>query len=299
MIEASTKYIGRFAPSPTGPLHFGSLVAAVASYLDARANGGDWLLRIEDIDTSRCKAEFANEFPAVLSAFGFAWNGEVLVQSKRIQRYQEAFDRLAIMDQIYACSCSRREIADSSLPGTDGLVYPGTCRCKGLAAAGNSQRIRTNADETCFRDRVQGRHCQRIENDIGDFVLRRRDGLFAYQLAVVVDDADQNISHVVRGADLLDSTARQLYLQGLLGFRKPSYLHIPVVTNADGQKLSKQTLAPMVSTADACRLLRDALRHLGQPDPAPEHDKPAALLKAAADAWSISFIPALRAIQGP
>ena len=299
MAEASTKYIGRFAPSPTGPLHFGSLVAAVASFLDARAQGGDWRLRMEDIDSTRCKPRYASEIPATLSAFGFAWDGEMAVQSERIARYQAALQRLAGTGLTYACSCSRKEIADSSLQGIDGPVYRGVCRSKALAIAGNAIRVRTVADEICFDDRVQGRQCQQLENDIGDFVLKRRDGLFAYQLAVVTDDAEQGITHVVRGADLLDSTARQIYLQRLLGFATPAYLHIPVVTLANGQKLSKQTLAPAISAADACRLLRDALRHLGQADPGNKYDRPKTLLAAAAQRWNVDAIPKVRGSHTP
>lgn len=293
MAEASTtgQYVGRFAPSPTGPLHFGSLVAAVASYLDARAHSGAWLLRMEDIDSTRCRPQFADEIPRTLSAFGFRWDGEMLVQSRRLDRYQSALNQLTDGQLTYACSCSRREIADSSIQGIDGPVYGGSCRDKGLSSGGNAIRVRTRPQEVCFDDRVQGRQCQQLEKDIGDFVLKRRDGLFAYQLAVVVDDADQHVTHVVRGADLLDSTARQIYLQQRLEFSTPSYLHIPVVTNSEGQKLSKQTLAPAISAADACKLLRGALLHLGQPAPDPQYDSPATLLEAAIPAWQISRIP--------
>ena len=294
MNEASTKYIGRFAPSPTGPLHFGSLVAAVASYLDARAHGGRWLLRMEDVDTTRCRPGFAGDILATLSAFGFSWDGEVLLQSERVARYTAAVDQLTDQGLTYACECSRKEIADSALSGIDGPVYPGTCRHRDLAAIGNAIRVRTNPVEICFGDRVQGRQCQRLETDIGDFVLKRRDGLFAYQLAVVVDDADQNISHVVRGADLLDSTARQIHLQQLLGFSTPSYLHLPIVTNAAGQKLSKQTLAPAIAADEACKLLRDALSHLGQVVPDAGHARPELLLAAAAKCWDVATIPKQR-----
>jgi len=286
-----SRYVGRYAPSPTGPLHFGSLVAAVASYLDARSQNGDWLLRMEDIDSTRCRSQFADEIPRTLAAFGFHWDGDILVQSRRLDRYQLVLDQLKADGLTYACSCSRKEIADSSTQGIDGPVYGGICRDKGLSPIGNAIRVRTTPEEICFDDRVQGRQCQRLENDIGDFVLKRRDGLFAYQLAVVVDDADQQVTHIVRGADLLDSTARQIYLQQRLGFPTPSYLHIPVVTNAEGQKLSKQTLAPAMSATDACKLLRDALLHLGQSLPGPQSDRPATLLEAAIPTWRIGDIP--------
>ena len=281
MAHANTDYVGRFAPSPTGPLHFGSLVAAVASYLDARAHGGRWLLRMEDIDSTRCKSEFARHILETMSSFGFAWDGEVIYQSLRSARYQSAMASLDGRHLTYACACSRKEIADSAMEGLDGPVYPGTCRDKELDRAGNSIRVRTHLNDICFDDRVQGKQCQQLEADIGDFVLKRRDGLIAYQLAVVVDDADQQVSHIVRGADLLDSTSRQIHLQQLFGFPTPSYLHIPIVTNPAGQKLSKQTLAPAISTDEACHLLRDALVHLGQAIPVAGCATPASMLAEA------------------
>jgi glutamyl-Q tRNA(Asp) synthetase len=296
MTHANTKYVGRFAPSPTGPLHFGSLVAALASYLDARSQGGTWRVRIEDVDTTRCNPQFAHEILATLSAFGFVWDGEVLIQSQRSLRYQAALNQLAARNLTYACACSRKEIADSALSGIDGPVYPGTCRDKKLPRGGHAVRIRTMQAEIRFADRVQGECCQVLERDIGDFVLMRRDGLFAYQLAVVVDDADQGVTHVVRGADLLDSTARQIHLQQLLGLSTPQYLHFPVVTNAAGQKLSKQTLAPAIGATDACKLLRDALAHLGQKiPPGATCATPASLLAAAIQYWDVATIPKQRA----
>ena len=294
MSNTSTKYMGRFAPSPTGPLHFGSLVAAVASYLDARAHGGSWRVRIEDIDTTRCQPKFADEILDTLSAFGLHWDGEVLYQSRRTIRYRAALDQLAANNHTYACACSRREIGDSALAGIDGPVYPGTCRAKGLAANGNAVRVRTTLAEILFVDRVQGECRQVPGTDIGDFVLKRRDGLFAYQLAVVVDDADQGVNVVVRGADLLDSTPRQIYLQQLLGLPTPEYLHLPVVINAAGQKLSKQTLAAAIGPVDACRLLRDALAFLGQPPLGAKHAAPSDLLAVAVRTWAAAAIPKRR-----
>ena len=295
MTEANTKHVGRFAPSPTGPLHFGSLVAAVASYLDARAQGGTWRVRIEDVDTTRCNTQFADEILATLSAFGFTWDGEVLVQSQRTLRYQTALDRLADRNLTYACACSRKEIADSAVSGIDGPVYPGTCRCKGLAVDGNAIRLRTTATEICFVDRVKGLCCQALGSVVGDFVLKRRDGLFAYQLAVVADDAEQGVNHVVRGADLLDSTARQIYLQEFLGLPRPTYLHFPVVTNSAGQKLSKQTMAAALGASEACRFLREALFHLGQRPPDAGDLTPSAVLDSAARHWDVAAIPKQRA----
>ena len=298
MNHANTKYIGRFAPSPTGPLHFGSLVAAVASYLDARAHGGEWLVRIEDVDTTRCKPHFADEILATLSRLSLHWDGEVMVQSDRTPRYQAALNRLAEKRLTYACACSRKEIADSAMVGIEGPVYPGTCRDLTLPPQGNAIRVHTIPGEICFADRIQGQCRQRLDSDIGDFILQRHDGLAAYQLAVVVDDADQGITHIVRGADLLGSTARQIYLQQLLALPTPIYLHIPVVTNTAGQKLSKQTLAPAIATADACNLLRDALNHLGQSLPNPYPATCAGWLATAARSWNVDAIPKQRSRTG-
>ncbi len=290
--EPSTTYTGRFAPSPTGPLHFGSLVACLASFLDARAAGGRWLLRMEDVDRTRCHEEFARQIPRTLERFGFQWDGDILVQSQRTARYQAALDRLQAAGWTYACGCSRREIADSAFSGADGPIYPGTCRNKRLATTGNAVRIRTRPGITQFNDRVQGMISQRISEEIGDFVLRRRDHLFAYQLAVVVDDADQAVTDVVRGADLLESTPRQIFLQHLLGLPEPAYLHIPVAVNAAGQKLSKQTLAPAVDDEAGCDVLNRALQFLGQPViAATRAQQPAALLEIAVSQWNPARIP--------
>jgi glutamyl-Q tRNA(Asp) synthetase len=290
-------YVGRFAPSPTGPLHFGSLLAAVASYLDARARDGRWRLRMEDIDETRCRPEFADDILRTLEGFGFEWDGEVSVQSQRKPWYEAALAQLAAQKVVYACTCSRREIADSALAGIDGPVYPGTCRHARHPAAGNALRILTQDAPIAFTDRVQGAMVQHLESQIGDFVVKRRDGLFAYQLAVVVDDHLQGVTDVVRGADLLDSTARQIWLQQQLGYATPSYLHIPVATNAAGQKLSKQTLAPQVADGDACRTLLSALALLGQPlDGLDTIPQPGALLLAAGRRWDPLAIPRRRAI---
>jgi glutamyl-Q tRNA(Asp) synthetase len=268
-------YVGRFAPSPTGPLHFGSLVAALASYLDAKAHGGKWLVRIEDIDETRCKAEYAAGILSTLQAFGMQWDGEVETQSMRKPLYAETLRKLKVLGLTYGCVCSRKEIADSATAGIEGPVYPGTCRNLKIAvdhrdtASVVATRVKTSAEKIGFTDLVQGEIDQCIEREIGDFVLQRRDGPFAYQLAVVVDDAAQGITHVVRGADLLDSTARQIYLQKLLGLPTPQYMHIPLAVNAQGQKLSKQTLAESISGVggDVRSLLLSALRFLGQPVP--------------------------------
>jgi glutamyl-Q tRNA(Asp) synthetase len=266
----SNSYIGRFAPSPTGPLHAGSLVAAVASYLDARAHHGSWLVRIEDIDEGRSVAGAAEGILALLQALGMHSDAEVVWQSHRKHLYQAAFDRLAA--NAYPCGCNRREIADSRLgfAPDGGAIYPGTCR-EGLAPGRSTRSLRlrvpdAGSDIITFTDRFAGATSQRLASDSGDFVLKRADGYWAYQLAVVVDDADQGVTDIVRGADLLDSTPRQIYLQRLLGVPTPRYLHVPVVRNAAGEKLSKQTGALAVRPGDeasAVAALRDAARFLG------------------------------------
>ena len=284
------KYRGRFAPSPTGPLHFGSLVAAVASFLDARAQGGEWLVRIEDVDTTRTVPGAAEGILRALEAFGLRWDGEVVRQSERGAIYAQALERLRASGLVYRCRCSRREIADSATRGIDGPVYPGTCRALGLAATSDgADRLRVPGGSIAFDDRLLGPVVQDVAREVGDFVLRRRDGLFAYQLAVVVDDERQGITDVVRGADLLLSTPRQIVLQRALGFRMPRYLHLPIAANAEGQKLSKQTLADPVDLADPGPALAQALAFLGQP-PAATAD-PDALLARAIEAWDPARIP--------
>ena len=277
-------YTGRFAPSPTGPLHMGSLIAAAASWLDARAAGGRWLVRIEDLDRPRCLPRAADDMLRVLGRLGLSWDGEVLYQSRRLARYREAVATLQA--HTYWCGCTRREIADSSLGlAADGAhIYPGTCRA-GNTRAPRALRVRTSGEPIRFVDRVQGVQEQVLERDIGDFVLYRADGLFAYQLAVVVDDAEQSVTDVVRGADLLDSTPRQIYLQRLLGLPTPRYLHVPVAINAVGEKLSKQTGAAPIESPPAA--LRQALRFLGQPE--------AETLEDALRTWNAGLICGRRA----
>src|SRR6185369_6600880 len=252
-------YTGRFAPSPTGPLHFGSLVAALASWLDARAAGGRWLLRIEDLDRPRVEPGAAQHILETLRACGLDWDGEPVFQSRRTALYREAL--LQLKQDTYWCGCSRREIADSSLGlAADGArIYPGTCR-DGLAAGKTPRalRLRVPAAPISFEDRVQGAQAQSLAAEVGDFVLCRAEEEFTYQLAVVVDDAAQEVTHVVRGADLLDSTARQIHLQRLLGLAQPSYLHVPAAVNAKGEKLSKQTGAAPAGRS----LLKNALTFL-------------------------------------
>ena len=271
MTDTNPAYRGRFAPSPTGPLHFGSLVAAVGSYLDARSQGGEWLLRMEDVDTPRNVPGAADAILRTLEAFGFAWDGPVLWQSQRSEAYAAALEKLKQAGLAYGCACSRKEIADSATrPAVDGgLAYPGTCR--GGLAPGRSVRawrLRVRDEIIEFEDRLQGRVAQNLERDVGDFVLLRADGLYAYQLAVAVDDEFQRISHVVRGADLIASTPRQIWLQRCLGYATPRYAHLPVATNAAGEKLSKQTRAPGLELGQAATALVAALDFLGQAPPA-------------------------------
>lgn len=261
-------YRGRFAPSPTGPLHFGSLVAAAGSYLDAKYHHGKWLVRIEDVDSQREVPGAASEILYFLERLGMEWDEEVIYQSQRSEAYLEALNILNKQGLIYPCTCSRKEIADSSIIGLNGRVYPGTC-LKNPASIKNvhALRIQTNNNPIQFEDIINGIYSQRLKSDVGDFVLRRTDGIYAYQLAVVVDDAAQNITHVVRGADLLDSTPRQIFLQQLLGYPTPQYMHLPVVTNARGEKLSKQTNAASINISNALPQLVDAVHFLGQQPP--------------------------------
>jgi len=261
-------YRGRFAPSPTGPLHFGSLVAAVGSYLDAKFHHGKWLVRIEDVDLQRQVPDAAREILYVLERLGMEWDEEVIYQSQRSEAYHEALSVLIKQGLVYPCICSRKEIADSSIIGLNGPIYPGTClKSPASVKDAHALRIQTNNDSVQFEDILKGTYAQRLRSDVGDFVLRRADGIYAYQLAVVVDDAAQDITHVVRGADLLDSTPRQIFLQQLLGYPIPQYMHLPVVTNAKGEKLSKQTNAAPINIANALTQLVDALQFLGQNPP--------------------------------
>jgi len=264
-------YIGRFAPSPTGPLHFGSLVAAVASYLDAKAHSGKWLLRIEDVDEARTVSGSSEMILRALTILEMEWDGEIVTQSLRRDLYDAAFNALSM--HTYGCACSRREIADSrhGIAPDGSTIYPGTCR-SGLPVGKVPRALRLRVPDAgeqgaCiqFEDRWQGKISQNLATECGDFVLKRADGYWAYQLAVVVDDADQGVTHVVRGADLIDSTARQIYLQRLLHIDTPSYMHVPVVTNADGEKLSKQTGAQALDVARPVETLISAAQFLGLP----------------------------------
>ena len=273
--------MGRFAPSPTGPLHFGSLVAAVASYLQAKANAGSWLLRIEDIDPPR---EQRGATPRILEALrgwlfgsGTEWDGDVIYQSRSHGRHVAALKSLLGRKLAYPCGCSRRDLADEPR-GPLGVIYPGTCR-NGCEAPETAIRLLTDDSPITYDDALQGTQTHRLESESGDFVIRRRDGLIAYQLAVVVDDEIQQVTEVVRGIDIIDSTARQIRLQQLLGYSTPRYMHIPVITHANGDKLSKLTGAPAIRLDNICATLSAALGALQQDPP---HDLGGAPLK---DIW--------------
>jgi glutamyl-Q tRNA(Asp) synthetase len=263
-------YRGRYAPSPTGPLHFGSLVAALASYCDARAARGQWLLRIEDVDVPRSRPGAEAAILATLERYGFAWDGDVVRQSERSAIYAEAVDHLRASVGVYECACSRRELETAAVGPGGERVYPGTCR-DGIPASMRDRtrravRVRVDAASIAFRDRVQGAQAQDLARDVGDFVVRRADGLYAYQLAVVVDDALQGVTHVVRGADLLASTPRQIFLARALRYPPLSYLHVAIALNAAGAKISKQTgAAPL--PRDPLPALLAAWNFLGQPPP--------------------------------
>ena len=329
------RYRGRFAPSPTGPLHFGSLVAAVGSFLQARSHGGEWLVRIEDLDPPRAVAGAADDILRTLEAYGLLWDRSVVYQSSRQDAYAAAIDTLRAGEALYACVCTRREIAesatapslargprlgpiaesatapslargprlgpiaDSALRGPDGPVYPGTCRrAPPDGQRARALRVRTDEAYIVFHDALQGRHESHLEREVGDFVVRRADGGYAYQLAVVVDDAEQGITEVVRGADLLGSTARQIHLQRLLGLPTPRYAHLPTAVNAAGEKLSKQTCAPAVPRAAPLPVLGRVLRFLGQsvPPEVCESDLDSFWRWAIAH-WQLERVPRRRAIQ--
>ena len=288
-----TDYIGRFAPSPTGLLHIGSLLTALASYADARANRGKWLVRMEDLDPPREMPGAAAHILHTLEAFGFEWDGEVVWQSRRHSLYRDALGRLKEKGLLYPCYCSRKDWQASAAQGADGFVYNGRCRRpedRPHTDKPPAWRIRVNDETIGFDDGIVGHYAQNLARDIGDFVLLRADGFWAYQLAVVADDADQGITHIVRGQDLLVSTPRQIYLQRCLGFATPHYAHLPLLVNKHGQKWSKQTLAPALDENHKEQLLRQVLQYLNLP-PAPEVSRPQALLSWAIEHWQPHKIP--------
>jgi len=262
-------YTGRFAPTPSGPLHFGSLVTAVGSYLDARSQQGRWLLRMEDVDTPRVQAGSADDILATLEAFGLLWDGPVLYQSQRFETYEAVLQRLTEQDLLYACRCSRRQLIEEGVrQGTLGMVYPGHCRNRNLDPSGHSLRLRIDAPAVIeFEDRHCGSRHMDLTAEVGDVVLKRVDGIYAYHLAVVVDDAFQGVTDIVRGADLLDVSFVHRYLASRLDLPLPRYLHLPLVYAEPGRKLSKQTGARALDRSRAGELLFDALEFLGQTPP--------------------------------
>ena len=283
-------YVGRFAPSPTGPLHFGSLVAALASYLDARHNNGRWLVRIEDLDPPRESKAAPGIILGQLKRFGLVWDGDVIFQSSRLPAYSEALDQLRDMELLFPCVCSRKQTPP---------VYDGRCRHLSFEETRDyAVRLRVIDDTVHWRDRIAGDQRWHLGKDVGDFIIKRRDGLFAYHLAVVVDDGFQGITHVVRGNDLLDSTPKHIYLQHCLGLTVPDWCHFPVVTGRDGKKLSKQSHAMAVDTDHPLPQLKQALSVLSQPvaEPASSVDE---LLGAAIRNWDITRIQHQQGVPAP
>jgi glutamyl-Q tRNA(Asp) synthetase len=291
-------YRGRFAPTPSGPLHLGSLLTALASWLQARSLQGRWLLRIDDLDRERCIPGAADAILRQLDAHGLHWDEVPRCQAQHLTEYVDALRRLRATDRVYACACTRAQLKVESLAGPDGPVYCGRCRDLGLPEAGHALRLRVSPEEIAFADGWQGRQWRSLERDIGDFAIRRRDGAPAYQLACAVDESAQGITEVVRGTDLLGSTFMQLHLMDLLGLRRPQYRHLPVLTTADGRKLSKQNHAAPIEAARAGANLRLCLGALGQCPP-PELDcaSVAEILAWATRNWTAARIPARSSIK--
>jgi len=262
------EYRGRFAPSPTGPLHFGSLLAAVASYLQAVVAGGEWLVRIEDIDPPREPAGATEQIVNALRIHGFEWSGDILFQRNNLQRFEAVAESLMERRLAFACTCTRDSVREVARPGPVGPVYPGTCRDKSFdGQQDHALRMRTDGQHVTFEDRLQGRIDCSLEQDIGDFVIRRKDGLIAYSLAVALDDHDQGITEIVRGIDLLHFTPAQIHLQRVLGLETPAYMHIPIAVTRDGDKLSKQTGAPELDIRSPVDNLFRCLKALRQRPP--------------------------------
>lgn len=298
-----SRYCGRFAPSPSGPLHVGSLMTAVGGYLEARKQGGKWLVRIEDLDIPRIVPGSADDMLRALEALGLYWDGPVLYQSQRLAAYQEVLHQIKSAVLVYPCTCSRKDIADSAIMGTEGLIYSGTCRSRRVTATvlgsqSYAWRVRTISEIITLEDVLQGRLGQSVENEIGDFTLLRADGVFTYQFAVVIDDAFQGVTDVVRGVDLFSSTPRQIYLQRLLNFRTPNYAHLPVAVNAHGEKLSKQTLAPPIDLGNFKATLLRVLKLLHQRPPADLVDCDLATMwEWALGHWSLKKLRGIRTVK--
>ena len=282
-------YVGRFAPSPTGPLHFGSLITAVASYCDARAHQGKWLVRIEDTDIPRIYPGSEEHILRCIDAFQFEADDAIIFQKDRLDIYDAVINQLHQNYLVYACQCTRKMLGSNH-------IYTGTCRDLNLPFEQQAIRVKVSGQEIYFNDRLQGSHCSNLQQDLGDFVLKRRDGIINYQLAVVVDDYLQGMTHVVRGADLLDNTERQIWLGSILGYPKLEYMHLPLAMNDQGQKLSKQNMAQALDLNRAPELLQQAIRALHQPEV--DLDTPAHMLKQAIAQWDIQHIPHTKELQG-
>jgi glutamyl-Q tRNA(Asp) synthetase len=296
MSASNRPYCGRFAPTPSGPLHFGSLVTALASFLHAKKRQGRWLVRIEDVDTTRVMPGAAAEILRQLESASLHWDGEVVYQSKRSLIYQEMLESLFSKGELFSCSCTRSRLQETGERAADGSpLYPGTCRLsRDCLQPEKAVRLRVNNAALGWDDSYLGYFEQNLERDVGDFVLRRADGCYTYHLAVVVDDELQDVTTVVRGSDLLDSTPRQIYLQTLLGFRHLSYAHLPLVLNEQGEKLSKQTRSPKVERATMTLELWRALRFLGQPIPDEmRHAATRVIVEWAMANWNEDAIPRL------
>ena len=275
--------IGRFAPSPTGPLHFGSLVSALASFLDARQREGQWLVRMEDIDPPREVAGAGDQILKQLDSHGLAWDGPVLYQSTRLDSYRATLETLVESGLVYYCQCNRRRILNL------GGIYDGQCRDLNLPKGRQAARLRVDSSSISFSDQITGDARQNLHEDVGDFVLQRRDELYSYQLAVVVDDEYQGITHIMRGSDLHDLTPRQIYLQRCLGYRRPEYAHLPLALNSDGQKLSKQNLALGLVEGNEASNLWAALSWLQQSPPKElQQQSVESILHWGIDNWSLT-----------
>jgi glutamyl-Q tRNA(Asp) synthetase len=288
----TSPYIGRFAPTPSGLLHFGSLVAALASYLDARHAGGQWLIRIEDLDQARSQPDAETQILQALDDFGLKHDGQIVRQSERLDLYRAQIERWLDDGLAYYCDCPRKTLLQH------GPVYPGTCAGRRLqAAADHAVRVRVNDTPITCIDRLQPPLTHNLASELGDFIIRRRDGVYAYQLAVVLDDIDQGVTDVVRGADLLDSTPRQIWLYQLLGQTPPRYLHVPLIMRPDGEKLSKRLGSAPLQRTQAPATLWRALRALAQPVPETLRGAPVAeLLQWGIAHWQPGRLPATKHI---
>ncbi len=288
-------YRGRFAPSPTGSLHLGSLYTAVASFLEARSRDGQWLVRIDDADTLRNVDGAADDILKTLEIFGLHWDEALFYQTCQQEHYEAAIDNLRQRQRVYPCICTRKALAALHSNG----VYPGFCRNKMFSGdKPHALRVKTDSEKIEFEDQLQGVVCHDIAADYGDFIIKRKDHIMAYQLAVVVDDELQQISHVMRGLDLLDSTPRQIYLQRLLGFKTPAYLHIPIITDENGDKLSKQTFAEAINKKNPEKTLFHVLKLLKQEPPAElENAAVIVLLEWAVENWRVGRLKNIKSIS--